>query len=63
MRAYQDLRAFLRALEELMMAEARLSLGLDLPTEKVREAARKILARRQAAGALSGIHPRYRTGA
>jgi hypothetical protein len=44
-----------------MMAEVRLSMGLDLPSEKVREAARKILARLRAAGDLSSIHPRYRT--
>ena len=44
-----------------MMAEVRLSMGLDLPTEKVRAAARKILARLRAAGAVHGIHPRYRT--
>jgi hypothetical protein len=45
----------------LMMAEVRLSLGLDLPTERVREAARKLLARRRAAGTMSQVHPRYRT--
>jgi hypothetical protein len=45
----------------LMMAEVRLSMGLDLPTEKVREAARKILAQRRAGGDLSAIHPRYRS--
>jgi hypothetical protein len=43
------------------MAEVRLSMGLDLPTEEVRAAARKILAQRRAGGDLSGIHPRYRT--
>jgi hypothetical protein len=44
-----------------MMAEVRLSMGLDLPTERVREAACKLLARRQAAGTMHGIHPRYRS--
>ena len=43
------------------MAEARLAMGLDLPSEEVRAAARKLLARRQAAGTMHGIHPRYRT--
>jgi hypothetical protein len=46
-----------------MMAEVRLSMGLDLPSEQIRAAARKLLARRRAAGALSSIHPRYRAGA
>jgi hypothetical protein len=40
-----------------MMAELRLSMGLDLPTEKVREAARQLLSQRQG----TMYHARYRT--
>jgi hypothetical protein len=50
-----------RAAWARMMAEVRLSMGLDLPTEEVRAAARKLLARGQAAGSMSQVHPRYRT--